>query len=158
MSINYVVRKKVDKTGEKEKIRYYAMNRAVQGKGKGVNEEDLAHALHAQSSLSKGDAMSVFAQLPDLIARFLREGRTVTISKIGTFYPSVTSEGYETPEECTADKVWVNRVCFKNDPYLLQSVRKEKFFCMEFVLARREKAARQAEESNNIHDRQDTIG
>ncbi|MCD8080435.1 MAG: HU family DNA-binding protein [Bacteroides sp.] len=139
MSINYAVRKKIDKTGEEEKVLYYAVNRALQGKGKGVTGQQLAQTITNQSSLMKGDVLSVFSQLPDVMAHYLKQGRTVTIEGLGTFYPSVTSEGYETPEECTADKVWVNRVCFRSDASLISNIRKAKFFNLEFTVARSEK-------------------
>ncbi len=139
MSINYAVRKKIDKTGKEDKVLYYAVNCALQGKGKGVTGQQLAQTITHQSSLMKGDVLSVFSQLPDVMAHYLKQGRTVTIEGLGTFYPSVTSAGYETPEECTADKVWVNRVCFRSDASLISNIRKAKFFNLEFTVARAEK-------------------
>ena len=97
MPINYVVRKKKDQSGNEVKELYYAVPSAIQNKG--VSEKQLAEDLHDNSSLSAGDVLSVLEQLPKAIARHMKEGRTVTIRGLGTFYPALSSEGCETPEE-----------------------------------------------------------
>lgn len=129
MPINYVVTKKVDKTQGTVKERYYACTRAMQKKP--IDSVHIAEELAARSSLQNGDAMSVLVQLSDIIADHLREGRTVSISGLGNFYPTVTSEGVEKPEECTAEKVWVARICFKAAPAFLKRVRTTKFFSFQ---------------------------
>ena len=77
MSINYVVRKKVDKSGEKEVVRYYAAAKVLQDEP--VGNDELAARLAEISSLQTGDAQSVLVQLPDIIADYLASGRTVHI-------------------------------------------------------------------------------
>ena len=96
MPINYVVRKKKDQSGNEVKELYYAVPSAIQNKG--VSEKQLAEDLHDNSSLSAGDVLSVLEQLPKAIARHMKEGRTVTIRGLGTFYPALSSEGCETPD------------------------------------------------------------
>ena len=113
MPINYVVRKKKDQSGNEVKELYYAVPSAIQNKG--VSEKQLAEDLHDNSSLSAGDVLSVLEQLPKAIARHMKEGRTVTIRGLGTFYPALSSEGCETPEECTPNKVRLTRICFRAD-------------------------------------------
>lgn len=108
MPINYVVRKKKDQSGNEVKELYYAVPSAIQNKG--VSEKQLAEDLHDNSSLSAGDVLSVLEQLPKAIARHMKEGRTVTIRGLGTFYPALSSEGCETPEECTPNKVRLTRI------------------------------------------------
>ena len=65
------------------------------------------------------DVLSALTQLSDIIAAHLKEGRTVSIDGLGNFYPSITSEAVDKPEECTANKVWVSRICFKAAPAFL---------------------------------------
>ena len=108
MSINYVVTKKVDKTKGEVKVRYYATTRAMQKKP--VDSSQIAMQLAERSSLQDGDVMSVLTQLSGIIAGHLHEGRTVSIDGLGNFFPTISSEGVEKPEECTADKVWVARI------------------------------------------------
>ena len=90
MSMNYVVRKKVDKSGDKEVVRYYAASKVLQPEP--VSNDELAKRLAFVSSLQVGDAQSVLVQLPDIIADYLASGRTVNIKGLGNFFPSITSE------------------------------------------------------------------
>lgn len=129
MPINYVVTKKVDKTNGKIKNLYYATTRALQRKP--INSSHIAKQLAERSSLQDGDAMSVLVQLSSIIAKHLSDGRTVKIDGLGNFYPTISSEGVEKPEECTADKVRVARICFKAAPTFLQSVRSTNFFSFQ---------------------------
>ena len=93
MPINYVVRKKKDQSGNEVKELYYAVPSAIQNKG--VSEKQLAEDLHDNSSLSAGDVLSVLEQLPKAIARHMKEGRTVTIRGLGTFYRADTAFTYD---------------------------------------------------------------
>ncbi|MEL5893851.1 HU family DNA-binding protein [Bacteroides sp. GD17] len=111
MAMNYVVRKKVDKSGDKEVVRYYAASKVVQPEP--VSNEEIARRLAEVSSLQAGDAYSVLVQLPDVIADFLASGRTVNIKGLGNFFPAMTSEPVERIEDCTADKVRITRICFR---------------------------------------------
>lgn len=117
MSMNYVVRKKVDKSGDKEVVRYYAASKVLQPEP--VSNDELAKRLAFVSSLQVGDAQSV---LVDIIADYLASGRTVNIKGLGNFYPAITSEPVERIEECTADKVRISRICFKAAGSFMQRI------------------------------------
>ena len=52
MSMNYVVRKKVDKSGDKEVVRYYAASKVLQPEP--VSNDELAKRLAFVSSLQGG--------------------------------------------------------------------------------------------------------
>ena len=108
MSMNYVVRKKVDKSGDKEVVRYYAASKVLQPEP--VSNDELANA------------QSVLVQLPDIIADYLASGRTVNIKGLGNFFPSITSEPVERIEDCTADKVRISRICFRAAGSFMQRV------------------------------------
>lgn len=125
MPINYVVRKKVDKSNKETKELYYATTKALQKRP--INSVQIADQLAERSSLQNGDALSALTQLSDIIASHLREGRTVSINGLGNFYPTISSEGVEEPEDCTANKVWVARICFKSSPHFLKKVRETHF-------------------------------
>ena len=147
MPINYVVTRKVDKSQGVTKERYYACTRAVQKKP--INNVRLAEQLAERSSLQNGDAISVLVQLTDILADHLREGRTVSINGLGNFYPTVTSEGVEKPEECTADKVWVARICFKAAPAFLKKVRNTNFFSFQLQEGRKSSAKEKSKGQKN---------
>lgn len=125
MPINYIVTRKVDKSSGEVKERYYATTKALQKKP--IKSLQIANQLAERSSLQNGDALSVLTQLSDIIAEHLKEGRTVSIDGLGNFYPTISSEGVEKPEDCTAGKVWVARICFKSAPAFLRNVRNTKF-------------------------------
>ncbi len=125
MSINYVMRKKVDKSGEEEKTLYYAAPYALQKSG--VNEQQIGNYLQERSSLTAGDVLSTLEQLPAAIAHFLKDGRTVTIRGLGTFYPAVSSEGVEDPKKCTPDQVVLKRICFRTDKKFLTKMVNARF-------------------------------
>ena len=120
MSMNYVVRKKVDKSGDKEVVRYYAASKVLQPEP--VSNDELAKRLAFVSSLQVGDAQSVLVQLPDIIADYLASGRPVNIKGLGNFFPSITSEPVERIEDCTADKVRISRICFRAAGSFMQRV------------------------------------
>lgn len=113
MAIFYIPRKKVFKIGGVLKTLYYAIPKALQKKG--VTQNQLANELAERSSLSSGDVLSVLEQLPKRIAGHLKDGRTITIDGLGTFYIAISSDGAETPEECRPEKIRSYRVCFRAD-------------------------------------------
>lgn len=137
MGMNYVVRKKVDKSGEEEVVRYYATSKVLQHAP--VGNEEIARRLAEISSLQTGDAQSVLVQLPDVIADYLASGRTVCIQGLGNFFPAMTSEPVERVEDCTADKVRVSRICFKAAKGFMESIhRKLSAFSIQVIEARKE--------------------
>lgn len=146
MPINYVVTKKVDKTQGTIKERYFACSRALQKKP--IDSTRIAEELAAKSSLQNGDAMSVLTQLSGIIAKHLQDGRTVSINGLGNFYPTITSEAVDKPEECTAEKVWVARICFKAAPAFLKKVRMTNFF--SFQLQEERKAVAKERKTNTL--------
>ena len=131
MPINYAVKKKVYKHGKEPKELYFAVPKALQSRGNGVDEHDLALEMEQISALSAGDALSALELMSRCIARNLCDGRTVTIRGLGTFFVGLSSEGVPTPEECTADKVKVTRVCYKADKAMANKVKDATFVSVE---------------------------
>lgn len=107
----YVVRPKVDKTGEEEKKSYYG----VPVSSGQITEEDLAKEVCEQSSLTEADVISAIYSLKRLMHKHLKNGYHVRLKGIGTFSVSATSEGFDAPEACTPAQVKAKRVCFKAD-------------------------------------------
>lgn len=107
----YVVRQKVDKSGEEEKIRYHGV--PVSSGQIGVDE--LAKDISGRCSLHESDVHAAVIALGDVMQAYLMKGNTVNLKNIGLFSISAGSEGFETPDECTPSKVTAQRVCFKAD-------------------------------------------
>lgn len=125
MSILYVARKKVFRVAGKLKSLYYIVPRVLQRKG--VTQLEIGERIAMKSSLSVGDVVSTLIQLPKEIADELKMGRTVTFEGLGTFYVAVSSEGAETPEECTPRTIRSHRVCFRADEKLKKYMADCKF-------------------------------
>jgi len=107
----YVVRPKLDKSGKEEKIRYYGVP-IISGQ---VDEEDLAAEICHRCSLTEADVLASISALKGLIQHHLEWGQSVKLKGIGTFSVSASSDGFETPEECTPAEVKAQRVCFRAD-------------------------------------------
>lgn len=127
MGLIYLVRKKKFKTPEGMKELYYAIQRKLQKRG-GVNERDLARRLAQQSGRSEGDALSILTDLPGVIEEILMNGESVTIRGLGSFHASITSNGFENPEDVLPHEVKLSKVYFIADRKFAYRVSKMKFF------------------------------
>ena len=120
MSMNYVVRKKVDKSGDKEVVRYYAASKVLQPEP--VSNDELAKRLAFVSSLQVGDAQSGAGATAGYYSGL--SGQWTHGEHQGTWklFPSITSEPVERIEDCTADKVRISRICFRAAGSFMQRV------------------------------------
>lgn len=119
----YVVRSKVDKSGEEEKKQYYGIpiSSGI------VTEETIAEEISERCSLTPSDVLAAIDALSRSLQEHLEDGRTVKLKGIGIFTVSATSNGVDTPEECTPAKVKAGRVCFKADRILKSVLGKIKY-------------------------------
>lgn len=111
---SYVVRSKVDKTGEEEKTLYYGVP-VLSGQ---ITDKELAIAAEERTALSEADFISALCTLKRLMRVHFLHGKSIRLEGIGTFYVSASSEGCETPEACTPGKVKAQRICFTADKEL----------------------------------------
>lgn len=125
MTVLYVARKKTFKIKGILKSLYFIVPKALQKKG--ITEKELANELAELSSLSPGDTVSVLRLLPKQIVKHIKNGRTVTIDGLGTFYLAVSSDGAETPEECKPKNIRSHRICFRADDELKKMMRNCEF-------------------------------
>ena len=114
---SYVVRSKVNKIGKDSKIRYYGVP-VLYGQ---ITEKRLAKDVEEGTSLTEADFLSAVCSLKRLMQKYLSQGKSVKLEGIGTFYVSASSEGFDTPEECTPSKVKARRICFTAD-YELKNI------------------------------------
>ena len=93
MSHAYVVRPKVDKSGETEKIRYYGVP-VTSGQ---VSTEQLATYISTRCTFSRGEILAAIIEIGREIQFQLDMGYTINLHGIGTLFLSAGSEGYENP-------------------------------------------------------------
>jgi predicted histone-like DNA-binding protein len=70
-----------------------------------VTVEELAKEIEKFSSLSEPDIVSVIIALENVIQAKLGNSKIVKLQRLGTFYPSLSSEGRDTEEEVDAHAV-----------------------------------------------------
>lgn len=119
----YVVRTKIDKSGEEEKTVYVGTpvtsNR--------VTEVDIAREICERSSLTEEDVLHALGAVARLLHEHLEDGSTVSLKGIGTFSVSGSTVPCATPEECTPGKMKARRICFKADKILRAVLEKMRY-------------------------------
>ena len=123
MSHAYVVRPKVDKSGETEKIRYYGVP-VTSGQ---VSTEQLATYISTRCTFSRGEILAAIIEIGREIQFQLDMGYTINLHGIGTLFLSAGSEGYENPKDCTPHRVKAKRLCIKANPEMKKFIKRLKF-------------------------------
>lgn len=119
----YVVRKKLDKTGAEEKVRYYGVP-VTTGR---ISTNKLAEEVADRCSLTRGDVLAAICELSDVILERLREGYSVELKDLGDLFLSGGSEGYEQEKDCTPHRVKAHRICFRMSPRMRSEMKFVKF-------------------------------
>lgn len=119
----YVVRSKIDKSGEEDKKRYYGVP-IISGT---VTEEKLAKEISERCSLTPSDVLATINALSQSMQDHLINGNSVRLKGVGTFSVSASSEGADTPQGCTPSKMKAQRVCFRADNILRSILEKMKY-------------------------------
>ena len=107
----YVVRKKKNSIGKEEKMLYYG----VPVSSGVIDLNYIAEEASVRSSLTPEDVIAAISSVSRLMREHLASGDTVNLNGLGIFTVSASSEGCQTPEECTPAKVKPLRVCYKAD-------------------------------------------
>lgn len=76
---------------ERQKV-YYPQAIVI---GKPVETDDVVKELAEMSSLTPGDAYLLLANLPGVLAKFMKQGKSVRIKGMGTFRYSLETHGVE---------------------------------------------------------------
>ncbi|AQY21692.1 HU family DNA-binding protein [Riemerella anatipestifer] len=77
-----------------------------------VNQKSLAKEISGRSSLTAGDVNNVIQNLLDILPSKLVEGNSVQLGDFGTFRISFSSEGADTEQAFTTDKIKGIKVLF----------------------------------------------
>lgn len=81
--------------------------------------------MEKRSGFHRGQIDGILTEMVDAIRSLLSIGQPVTIEGLGTFHTSLTSPGFERPEQVTPGKVSVSRVYFVACPEFSREVKNE---------------------------------
>jgi predicted histone-like DNA-binding protein len=118
MAYHYEVKTKRSGLGTKE-AKYYA----IPVRSGEVSTRQLAREISKRCTLSETDVRATLIALTETMQDFLHDGYSVKLDDLGRFTISVTSDGFDTPEECTAKKVRANKICFMADKELKRNLK-----------------------------------
>lgn len=124
----YSITKKtfVDKTGV-EQTKFYPNSVAV-----GLyTTEDMARDISEASSFTEADMIGALRGMSDIIITKLKLGYNVKLDGVGIFSLSLTSEGFNSAEECKPNRIKVRKITFKADRKLKKEMIGLKFYKVE---------------------------
>ena len=108
MSIHYVIQPRKNLAQPDAAPKYYPISKSL----KPIDRDFLIRDMVKNTSLTFQEAATGIDYLFDSIPKYLSLGFTVQIGKIGYFRITFRTEGSETPEEVTADKIKRKRLIF----------------------------------------------
>jgi len=108
MSIRYVVQQRKDPRDPAASPKYYLINKTFAN----IDRNFLIKDMVKNTSLNANEAATGIDYLFDSIPKFISMGFTVQIGKLGYFTVGIKSEGSDTEEEATADKIKRKRLIF----------------------------------------------
>lgn len=123
MAIKYRVKTKPDNIGKRESPKYYA----VPVRSGLVDLQQIAKELADRSSLTVGDVYATIIGIAPIIEQYLHDGYSVKMDGLGIFSLSVSSEGFDNPEDCNATHVAARKICFRADNRLKRGLKVVKF-------------------------------
>ncbi|WP_339790439.1 HU family DNA-binding protein [uncultured Imperialibacter sp.] len=89
-------------------IKYYAGIK----REREVSLREMVREISSRSTVTTADAMAVIENFLELIPKFLRNGRTVNLSQLGSFRVNISSKGYDTPDEVGNYSIKRNKISF----------------------------------------------
>ena len=115
-------RKFIDASGQEKEL-YFACSR----RGEVIGLDKLTEIVTEATSLTQGDIGNCLISLSRTIILLLKEGFSVKLFRIGCFSIAVTSDGFESPNDISPDKVRATKVVFTPDKRLISMIRNLKF-------------------------------
>lgn len=118
MGFRYIVKTKRSGFGEK-KAKYYA----IPVRSGEIDTRRLAKELSERCTLTETDVRATLIGLVEIMEEYLHQGYSIRLEDLGRFTVSVTSDGHETPEECTPKRVKAKKICFMADKRLKENLK-----------------------------------
>jgi predicted histone-like DNA-binding protein len=89
--------------------------------------DDLLREIEKFSALSEPDIRGVIVALENVIQNYLANSKIVRLERLGTFYPTLKSEGKETAEEITGQSIKSVGVNYRPGTRILSVMRNAGF-------------------------------
>ncbi|MCT4602256.1 MAG: hypothetical protein N4A59_04995 [Marinifilum sp.] len=91
--------------------------------GKEASIDELVEDIEKFSALSEADIRGVIIALENEIQKKLAQGRIVRLEKIGSLYPSISSNGEESAEKVTSASIKKVGVNYRPGKRIIKSIR-----------------------------------
>ncbi|HBN04773.1 MAG TPA: hypothetical protein DD434_03150 [Bacteroidales bacterium] len=91
----------------------------------------MAREISESSSFTEADMVGALRGLSNIILTKLQLGYNVKLDGIGTFSLTLTSEGFDTEEECKPTRIKVRKIAFKADKRWRKNMVGLKFYKAE---------------------------
>ncbi|MBP1639893.1 MAG: DNA-binding protein [Bacteroidetes bacterium] len=108
---------------DRTKVKWYA-NPVNDGK---ISKREIAQDIVGNSSLSKGDVLSVIENLLDTMPKYLLMGKSVSLGEFGTLRLSFSSDGVDKPEDFNPSMISGVKVVFTPGTELKSSIQNISF-------------------------------
>ena len=92
-----------------------------------TNVDELIAEIEKFSALSEPDIRGVISALENVIQNKLADSKIVRLDKLGTFYPAISSEGKDKPEEVTAKSVKNVTVNYRAGARIIETMKAKGF-------------------------------
>jgi predicted histone-like DNA-binding protein len=96
-------------------------------RGRKIETEDISEDIAVHSSLGAGEILSVLNYLGKDIGKHLASGRAVYLRGLGTFKMSISSEGVESSESWSSNKIKKRYVAFTPDRLITRAITNAEF-------------------------------
>ena len=108
MAVHYCIQKRKNPSDPSAPEKYYLIQKSLGHIGKARLIDDMVR----NTSLTKKEAETGVDYLFEAFPRFLELGFTVQLGRLGYFKTTIRSEGSDTLEEATHDKIKAIKLCF----------------------------------------------
>ena len=114
---------------------------AVQQTLKQLDESEVANRIADETTLNPAEALMAIRQLRKVVQQALTEGQSVKLGNWGSFYAAVSSTGYPTQKELTAQAIRNVKINFKPGDELKAAMQKASFVWVEDLMKEKPSSA-----------------
>lgn len=123
MAILFSKRQRINPLNPTAAKKWYVVPNRVEKK----SEKELAESLTKNTTLNRGEASMVIDELQNVILGFLLDGYSVQMGDWGSFQLTISSDGADTEQKCTADLVKTVNIRFRPGKDMKAKIAKAKF-------------------------------
>lgn len=128
-----IILKKVQRINPSKKDeakKWYAIQQTL----KQLDETEVANRIADETTLNPAEALMAIRQLRKVVQQALTEGQSVKLGDWGSFYASVSSNGFATQKELTANAIRNVKINFKPGAELKAAMQKASFVWVEELM------------------------